>query len=121
MIPLLTYTLIVSVITGIFGIGTGLLLVPVLLHFNFTFQQAIAISLLLQTIPNSFPGVYLYWKEGHLPLKKGIIIAIVAGIGIFIGSYIGSKKLIPQKYLNRSFVVIAFIIATYLLFTLPLH
>ena len=120
MITLLAYTLVVSIITGIFGIGTGLLLVPVLLHFNFTFQQAIAISLLLQTIPNSFPGVYMYWKEGQLPVKTGLLIAFMAGIGIFIGSYIGSKKLIPQKYLNRSFVAIAFIIATYLLFTLPL-
>ena len=56
MFPILTYialfilTIISGVLTGILGVGGGIILLPFLTYLNFTVQQAIAITLFLMPI-----------------------------------------------------------------------
>ena len=111
------YRILTGLLTGLVGIGAGIVLFPALVHFNFTIPQAVAISLFLNAIPNVLPGLYLYYRDGHLNLRVGIIIAIGTLLGTLVGSYIGVREYITPKLLYRSYTLILCIIVVYMLYT----
>jgi uncharacterized protein len=113
-IELFIISIIIGIIIGLIGIGGGILLFPVLLYYNFTAPQAVAISLFINAIPNTFPGLYMYYKKGHLQIYIAIIIAIGTLIGSAIGSYFGSNEYIDKKTLYRLYTVILFIAVCYM-------
>jgi len=76
--------------------------------------QAVAITLFLNAIPNTLPGLYLYYKKGHLRIYTAIIVGIGTLIGSFIGSYIGSYEYIDKKILYRLYTFILFMIVCYM-------
>jgi uncharacterized membrane protein YfcA len=106
---------LVGITTGLLGIG-GILLLPLLVILGFTLQQSIASLLLLNIIPTTIIGVWLYHQNGHLLIKENIIIILATILGTTIGSYIGAYKYIPDVYLYRMFVVILYVIGTYIWF-----
>lgn len=113
-IELFIISIIIGIIIGIIGIGGGLLLFPFLLYYNFSVPQAVAISLFLNAIPNTLPGLYLYYKNGHLHIYTAVIIAIGTLLGSTLGSYIGSNEYIDKKIIYRIYTVILFIIGLYM-------
>ena len=115
-IILLIFAIFVGILTGIIGIGGCIILVPFLIYLNFTIQQSVAITLFLNTIPNALPALYLYYNKGHFLLKPAIICAIGSIIGMILGGYIGSKKLIPDKYIYRFYTFLLFWITIYMFF-----
>ena len=50
IIEIFISSLIIGAIVGLLGIGGGVLYLPLLVHYNFSFQQAVAISLFLNKI-----------------------------------------------------------------------
>lgn len=70
--------------SGFFGIGGGMILVPVLLALGFEIKDAIGISI-IQMVFSSIFGSYLNYKKGSLIIGEGIFV----GIGGFFGGYIG--------------------------------
>jgi uncharacterized membrane protein YfcA len=113
-IELFIISIIIGIIIGLIGIGGGILLFPVLLYYNFTAPEAIAISLFLNAIPNTLPSLYLYYTKGHLRIYMGIIIALGTLIGSTIGSYVGSNEYIDKKTLYRLYTIILFIAVCYM-------
>ena len=73
---------------GIVGIG-AMLAIPLLLYTGLSIQQTVAVSLIIQLLPQSFPGVMLYVKKGVINWKL-IIISFFLVIGSLVGIYIGS-------------------------------
>jgi uncharacterized membrane protein YfcA len=86
----------VGVLSGFFGIGGGMILVPILMLIGFDIKQAIAISV-VQMFFSSLFGSYLNYKKGNLKLNEGIFV----GIGGMLGALIGATltELLPQEYL----------------------
>jgi len=75
----------VGTLSGFFGIGGGMILVPILMLLGIDIKTAIGISI-VQMVFSSFYGSYLNYRRGTLVLGEGIWV----GIGGFAGGSIGA-------------------------------
>jgi uncharacterized membrane protein YfcA len=76
-----------GLLAGMFGIGGGIVIVPVLvLVFNFAMQEASGTSLAALLLPAGFMALLQYKRAGLLNIKVSALIAF----GIFIGSALGA-------------------------------
>jgi uncharacterized membrane protein YfcA len=80
MIELLVLGVITGFVSGFFGVGGGMVLIPMLLILGFSMKEAISISI-VQMIFSSFFGSFLNSKQNKEILKDGISL----GFGGFIG------------------------------------
>ncbi len=73
---------------GMFGIGGGNIIVPMLtLFLGFTAKRAIATSLGALLLPMGLPGVLVYHHAGTLDIRAALWIAA----GLFVGTLVGAK------------------------------
>jgi len=84
IIELILVGIFIGAMSGFFGIGGGMILVPILLLLGFDIKVAIGISI-IQMVFSSVFGSYLNYKKGSLIVGEGIFV----GFGGFIGGYIG--------------------------------
>ncbi len=99
----------VGVLSGFFGIGGGMLLVPILMALGFDIKAAIAISV-VQMFFSSILGSYLNYKKGNLKVNEGIFVGIGGAVGAFFGAHL--TDVLPQRalaFLLLGIVVLAFI------------
>mgnify|MGYP006121422013 FL=1 len=89
--------IITGILMGVVGIGGGALLIPMLMMLGSSIKEAIAMSLVLQMVPQTLPGVYLYYKQGYVKIYKSIALIIGSVIGVFIGSYLVVNNFISEK------------------------
>jgi len=80
MYELLVFGAMTGFISGFFGVGGGMVLVPMLLFAGFIMKEAVAISI-MQMVFSSIYGSFLNSKKAKNVLKDGLII----GIGGFFG------------------------------------
>ena len=85
-VELILVGIFIGTLAGFFGIGGGMVLVPVLLTIGFDIKEAIGISI-IQMVFSSVFGSYLNHKKGTLIIGEGIFV----GIGGFLGGFIGGK------------------------------
>ena len=112
IIVLIVVGMLVGVLSGMFGIGGGTIIVPALVWLGLTQRHAAATSM-LAIVPTSVSGVLAYAVEGNVDW----IAALLMFLGMFIGGQIGSLLLsrLPEVVLRWAFVVfMAFIIASQL-------
>ena len=83
-IELILVGIFIGTMSGFFGIGGGMILVPVLLVLGFDIKDAIGISI-VQMVFSSIYGSYLNHRKGSLIVGEGIFV----GLGGFVGGYIG--------------------------------
>jgi uncharacterized protein len=88
---LLAIGLFAGFLSGLIGIGGGIVIVPVLVYF-FAMNQKTAqgTTLFMFLLPIGILGVYNYHKAGHVDFKTAAIMATT----FVIGSYLGSKTAI---------------------------
>jgi len=84
MLELILVGIFIGTMAGFFGIGGGMILIPILLVLGFDIKDAIGISI-VQMVFSSIFGSYLNHKKGSLIIGEGIFV----GLGGFIGGYIG--------------------------------
>ena len=118
-IPLLIIILIVGFISGmlsgLIGIGGGLVIVPALVYLiGFSQHQAQGTSLGLLLLPAGILAVIQYYKQGDIDFR---VVAILAA-GFLVGGYYGSKLALnlPQDILKKVFAILLIVIATKMLF-----
>lgn len=102
--------LVAGVLSGIFGIGGGLIIVPALVFFANTSQRtAVGTSLAALLLPVGALGVYTYWRGGNVDVKAA---AWIAG-GMLLGAYGGATiaRLVSESSLKRAFAVLLVIVA----------
>src|SRR4051812_24977389 len=88
---LLAVGLIAGFLSGLIGIGGGIVIVPVLVYLlNMNQKMAQGTTLFMFLFPIGILGVYNYYKGGYVDFKTALII----GTTFFIGSYFGSKTVI---------------------------
>jgi len=79
--------LAVGIVVGLMGVGGGIVLVPALVYVRAMDQHlAQGTSLLLQLPPIGVGALYVYWKNGNVDLRAGIVCAL----GFLLGGYAGS-------------------------------
>jgi uncharacterized membrane protein YfcA len=96
-------------LSGLIGIGGGIIIVPMLLLIGLTQQQAQGTSLAVMLPPVAFFGVLNYHRAGQIEWKYAVIISAM----FIVGSYFGSKIAIniDQKTLKKIFGFVLLLIA----------
>lgn len=85
---LLSVGLVAGFLSGLIGIGGGIVIVPVLVYFLSMNQKAAqGTTLFMFMLPIGFLGVYNYYKQGQIDIKSALIMCLT----FIIGSYFGSK------------------------------
>ena len=110
IIILLCIGLIAGMLSGMVGIGGGVIIVPALVYFlGLTQHQAQGTTLFMLVMPRGILGVMNYYKAGHIDMKTSLIIAST----FVIGSYFGSKFsiTIDQKMLKKIFGIIMLLVS----------
>ena len=102
-------------LSGLVGIGGGIVIVPLLVMFlGFSQQTAQGTTLAMLSFPVSFVGAYTYWQKGMVDWK----IAILLCLGFVVGGYFGSKYAVSVSpyLLKKIFAVLLIVIAVKFLF-----
>ena len=93
-----------GVLSGLFGIGGGILIIPSLIFLaTFPTKLAIGTSLGAMLLPVGLLGAYAYYQQGNLNIKASMLI----GLGLFVGAYVGARlaQQLSAPTLQRMFAV----------------
>ena len=101
-----------GVLSGLVGIGGGIIMVPALVFFmNYTQHQAQGTSLAVLTLPVVIlASIYYYNQCQKLGTPIDLKIVVLLAGGFIIGAFFGSKMAlaINQEMLKKVFAVILF-------------
>lgn len=100
-ITLILLGIFIGVMSGFFGIGGGMILIPILLVLGFDIKVAIGISI-VQMVFSSIYGSYLNHKKGSLIIGEGLYIGLGGFVGGFVGGYL--TEYLPEIVLQGFFV-----------------
>ena len=115
IILLITIGLFAGILSGMVGIGGGIIIVPALVFLlGFSQLKAQGTSMALIMLPVGILGVLQYYKQGHVDFN----IVLVLAIGFILGSLLGSKLVmqIPQEWVKKIFALLMIVIAAKILF-----
>lgn len=103
---LIAIGLAAGVLSGVFGIGGGIVIVPALVYLaKMTPQQAAGTSLAALVLPlGAFVGALTYYRAGQLQPRDALIIAVGMAVGAFGGSWIATN--IDGDVLRKAFAVL---------------
>src|SRR5882757_3789202 len=111
---LIVVGLAAGILSGLVGVGGGIIIVPALIFFlGFTQLQAQGTSLGLLLLPVGIFAVLNYYKAGHIDLK---VVGFMS-IAFIAGGWIGSKLALrlDQETVKKIFAIVLFYTAIRLL------
>jgi uncharacterized protein len=115
IIILLIVGIAAGVLSGLVGIGGGIVIVPSLVFFmGFSQKMAQGTSLGILLLPIGILAVMQFYKAGYIHMPTVILVAL----GFVAGSYYGSKiaLALPQDTVKKIFAVFLVLIACKMLF-----
>ena len=96
-----------GVLSGMVGVGGGIIIVPALVIFlGFSQHQAQGTSLGLLLLPVGILAVMNYYNKGYIDIK---VVAIMS-IAFVLGGWLGSKLSLslPQDTVKKIFAIVLF-------------
>ncbi len=108
--PFLLIGLGAGLLSGLFGIGGGIVIVPALVFFAGMVQKtATGTSLAALLLPVGALGAWQYYRAGSLDLRAALLLAP----GLLFGALIGAKIAleVPSRELQRAFAVLLLLVA----------
>ena len=105
-----------GLLSGLFGIGGGILIVPMLLLFGrMNPATAMGTSLGALLLPVGALGAWEYYRNGHVNVTAALLI----GLGIFVGAYFGARYAqgIDPNTAKRAFAVFLVLVAARVWYT----
>jgi uncharacterized membrane protein YfcA len=107
VVLLIIVGLAAGVLSGMVGIGGGIIVVPALVFFlGFSQHQAQGTSLGLLLLPVGILAVINYYNKGYIDIK---VVAIMS-IAFVLGGWLGSKLSLslPQDAVKKIFAIVLF-------------
>jgi uncharacterized membrane protein YfcA len=104
-----------GVLSGMVGVGGGIIIVPALVYFlAFSQQKAQGTSLGILLLPVGILAVMQYYKHGHVDVK----VVLIVSLAFILGSFFGSKLALslPEATLKKVFAIMMILIAFKMLF-----
>jgi uncharacterized membrane protein YfcA len=106
-----------GVLSGAFGVGGGILMVPLLINFAKMNQRQAAATSLLAIVPTAIAGSVTYLFAGQVDLFAALFLAI----GGVVGSLYGTRllKQLPLGVLRWAFIVLLVLVAVRMILVVP--
>jgi uncharacterized protein len=111
---LLAIGIIAGFLSGLIGIGGGIVIVPILVYVLAMDQKtAQGTTIFLFLLPIGILSVYNYHQAGHVDYRTALIIALT----FLVGSYFGSKTAIAidTKMVRQIFAIAIILIGVRML------
>lgn len=99
-----------GVLSGLIGVGGGVIIVPALVFlFGFTQHQAQGTTLALLIPPIGILAAWVYYQQGYVDMKAASVICL----GFFFGSFLGARgaTVLSNVMLERIFGIALLFIA----------
>lgn len=106
--------LVAGVLSGVFGVGGGILFVPTLLLLGLGQVEAAATSL-LAIVPTAATGALRQRAYGNLRLRAALVVGVVSIVGAEIGVQIATR--LDENVIRRAFGVLLVLVAARLALT----
>ncbi|NCI50481.1 sulfite exporter TauE/SafE family protein [Sediminibacterium roseum] len=107
--------LVAGFLSGLVGIGGGVIIVPalvILLGFSQKLAQGTSLGILL--LPVGILGVIQYYKQGYLNVNYVLIISAAFILGSFLGGKLALS--LSEEKMKKIFAVVMMLIAVKMLF-----
>jgi hypothetical protein len=101
-----------GIASGMFGIGGGTIMVPILvLMLGFAQHRAQGTSLVALTPPTGLLAILAYGKAGYVDWRTGLLLIP----GVFLGGIAGANlaKRIPSVSMRKIFAALMFLLGVY--------
>jgi uncharacterized membrane protein YfcA len=96
-----------GILSGMVGVGGGIIIVPALVFFlGFSQHEAQGTSLGLLLLPVGILAVVNYYNKGYIDIK----VVIIMSVAFILGGWLGSKLslALPQEIVKKIFAVLLF-------------
>jgi len=104
MMTALSIGLAGGIVSGFFGIGGAIVIVPALTFFMGMDQhKAQGTSLASLLLPVGLLGFWEYYRNGNADVRLGLLIAFGLFVGAFLGAYFA--QWLPSPVMRKSFGV----------------
>jgi uncharacterized membrane protein YfcA len=100
-----------GLLSGVFGVGGGILFVPTLVALGLGQVEAAATSL-LAIVPTAGVGVWRQARFGNIRLRPAIVVGVASIAGVEIGVRIATR--LDEDHLRRLFGVLLLLVAAQL-------
>lgn len=103
--------------SGAFGVGGGIVMVPLMLWLLGFDQRRAAATSLAAIVLSSLAGSLAYFATGHVD----VVVGLVVGVGGIAGSLIGARllRILPIVWLRWGFIVLLVVIAVRMFLSVP--
>jgi uncharacterized protein len=108
-----------GLLSGMFGVGGGIILIPLLMDFAKFDQRRAAATSLLAILPTSIAGSITYAVSGEIDLIAAALIAVGAVGGSFIGTAL--LRRISLAVLRWIFIALLVVVAIRMLLIVPVR
>ncbi|WP_299887731.1 sulfite exporter TauE/SafE family protein [uncultured Lacinutrix sp.] len=118
IIILIIVGLLAGVFSGMFGVGGGVIMVPLMIFaLGYTQHEAQGTSLAVLAVPVTFLAAYTYHKTGENPInfKYALIIASCFVLGGYFGTKIAIS--INETLLRKVFSILLVLVAIKMFFS----
>jgi uncharacterized membrane protein YfcA len=95
---------LVGAVSGLLGLGGGIILIPILvLVFGFSQHAAQGTSTAMMIPPIGLMAAWVYYKNGHVHVPAAIWLCV----GFFLGGLLGARlaEYLPELVLRRVFAL----------------
>ena len=104
-----------GILSGLVGVGGGLIIVPALVYFlSFSQKSAQGTSLGILLLPVGILAVMQYYQKGYIDIK----VVLIVSLGFVFGGFFGSKFAValPVATIKKAFAIMMLITALKMLF-----
>ena len=118
LLILILIGLVAGIFSGMFGVGGGVVMVPLMVFaLGYTQHQAQGMSLAVLAVPVTFIAAYTYHTTGDTPInfKYALVIAVCFVVGALFGSKFALA--LNEVLLRKIFSVLLVLVAIKMFFS----
>ena len=106
--------LVAGLLSGVFGIGGGVVIVPALIYLaGFSQHRATGTSLAVLLPPIGFAAMWEYYRHDNVSVRAAMIIAAAVFVGAWVGAVVANR--VSGPYLRLAFGVFVIVLGSYLM------
>jgi uncharacterized protein len=106
--------LVAGLLSGVFGIGGGVVIVPALIYLaGFSQHRATGTSLAVLLPPIGFAAMWEYYRHDNVNVPAAMLIAAAVFVGGGVGAVVANR--VSGPYLRLAFGVFVVVLGVYLM------